>query len=56
MAAGDVTISSVNKALLIARCKATKISDGTFPDPIQKSTEIADVLRNFVNAITPTGS
>ncbi len=55
MAAGDVTISTADKAALIARCKATKIEGGTFPDPVQKSMELADILRDFVNAVTPTG-
>jgi len=53
--AGKVVLSTGEKTALIARCKATKIEGGTFPDPVQKSMELADILKVFITATTSTG-
>ncbi len=53
--AGKVVLDTNEKAALIARCKATKIEGGVFPDPVQKSMEIADILKEVITATTTTG-
>jgi len=54
MAAGDVTIGAAAQTALLERLKATKMEGGTLPTPSEKSMELANILKDFVTAITIT--
>lgn len=55
MAAGDVVIGAAAKLALLERLKATTMEGGTHPTPSEKSMELANILKDFVTAITVTG-
>jgi len=55
MAAGDITIGLAAKNALLARLKATAMEGGNHPTPSEKSMELANILKDVITAVTPTG-
>lgn len=53
MAAGDLVLTAVAQAALLARLDATALQGGSRSTPSQKSLEISDVLHEVVYAVTP---
>ena len=54
MAAGDLILTAVAKAALLARLEATELQGGKFSSPDQKTTELKSILYDLINAVTVT--
>lgn len=55
MAAGDLILTTAAKAALLVRLRATELEGGKFSSPSQKNDELANILRDVVNGVQPTG-
>lgn len=55
MAAGDIVIGAAAKLALLERLKASVMEGGTHQLPSEKSMELADILKDLITAVTPTG-
>ena len=55
MAAGDLVLSTAEKAALLVRLQPTTLKGGNFSTPSERETEIARVLRATVSAVAATG-
>ena len=54
MASGEVLLTAVEKAALLARLNSIELQGGKFSTPNQKSTEIANVLDSLISAVEVT--
>lgn len=56
MANGEVLMTAAAKAALLVRLDPETLGGGKFSTPSQKSTELALILREVVDAVDDTGA
>lgn len=56
MADGEILMTAAAKAALLVRLNPEVAEGGDFSTPSQKSTELADILHDVVEAVDDTGA
>lgn len=56
MADGEIIMTAAAKAALLVRLDPEVMEGGNFSTPSQKSTEMADILHDMVEAVDDTGA
>jgi len=56
MADGEIIMTAAAKKALLVRLDPEVAEGGDFSTPSQKSTEMADILHDMIEAVVPTGA